>query len=212
MAAAGEPGVQCRRVSRGQGSSQHDLGDAVFLDEDDAGHVGRGGVLASTTRTVGHVLVEPGVVIDRHEARHVRRHDREADRDHERGPEVVDVAPGDEVERDPDDERIDGDRPDPEGQHRQGDHEEGQRRPHQRFEQADDQTCDQRRGEVVEDEAVEEGREEPQRERIGDDDDAATERLAPPGAEFVVAQECCVLGHRTLELYDRAAAGRVQSP
>ena len=214
MAATGEPRVQRRCVARCQRSPQHDLGDPVDLDEDDARHVGRGGVLTSAARTSGHVIVEPGVVVDRHQMRHDGGDDRQADRDHDGGPEALDLGTRREVEHDADDDGVDGDRPDPEREDRERDHEERQGGPHRRVEQADQGPGDQCSSDVVELEAVEQGGEQPERDRVGDhDDEAASDRLPPARTELLVSQQGrAVLGHRTPEFYDSRGGPWAQSP
>src|SRR3954454_13455698 len=98
MAALEQPAMESGSVARTDGAHQHCVGDAVQLDEDDAGHVGDVGAVDALAGLSGDALVDPRCVVDGEQATDGRAHDHKPYDDRQSRPEAVDLDAWKEVE------------------------------------------------------------------------------------------------------------------
>ena len=150
------------------------MGEAVDLEEDDPGHIGVDRAAATPRLTADDVPVPGVVLVDRQQRVEDRGQGADPDRDHDPLQDPVDFGPGDQVDRDGDEDRVQQQRPEAEGEDRERQRDPGQQRPDQGVEDADRGRGAQGRGCPVEDETGEHLGEQEQGDRVEQQDEQAT--------------------------------------
>ena len=177
---------QRRRVAVADRPQQDVVGEAVDLQQEQAGDLGLDDVAAPPRLALDHVAVPPFVLVDRQGVVDDRGRRREHDRDHDRGEHAADLGAGQEVDHEGDQQGVQDEAAEAEGEDVQRQREPRERRPDQGVEDADQRRREERAARPVEDEAGEEPGQHQQHRRVehGDEDGPAdprrSQRLTPP--------------------------------
>ena len=102
------------------------MGEAVDLEEDDPGHIGVDRAAPAARLTADDVPVPGVVLVDRQQRVEDRGQGADPDRDHDPLEDAVDVGPGDQVDREGDEDRVQQQRAEAEGEDRQRQRDPGQ--------------------------------------------------------------------------------------
>ena len=169
--AAAHPGGESRRAAVLQRPQQDVVGEAVDLEEEHAGDLALGHLPAEPGLAANDVAVPGVVLVDRQQRVDRRGESGDHDRDHRPLPHAGDFGPGQEVEREGDEDPVEEERRETQRQHRQRQGEAGEQRPDEGVEDADHRGSSEGRGSAVEDEAIDHLREQQEDAGVEDEDE-----------------------------------------